>query len=459
MRKAGGLGRWGGVLGREGVQGTRCGCQGRDGVPGCSPPPKTQWAAVGCQCTVPWQGVGCQGFCQHPSRGDLGVQRLRGGGRSSALQPWPGASPQCWVTLRPGAAPGLGRPPASSESSSAGQEPPRAPERGLGVPPSHCSPPPGPRRAAGLSLGTSCPSLHGKKCTRPWGRAPNPLECWHHPGIVHSRGIPWAALSFLLLLLLGRGCHWAGPCPAGAGRFARRGLCVWGAFSSHPGDPGSCFSSRLPSLGPELVAGTASWVRAAPACSAPGCGHGRAPRGTAPLPHRGHWGWPGGAQGEDAGRAEGVSGRRCHCRGIWPGRRRGEREGEEEPGTPGIGDSLHAPHAHALPAGPFGQPLPQPPCQSPEELVPPFPSPVSREIQMFGPSSGIAQTRCPARCFLSPRAGVCAPRLGTPGRGRCSPRASTSRRGFSHVPRNTRGTSGLLPPLPALTSPGGCRCL
>ncbi|KAM6040646.1 actin filament-associated protein 1-like 2 [Chlamydotis macqueenii] len=65
---------------------------------------------------------------------------------------------------------------------------------------------------------------------------------------------------------------------------------------------------------------------------------------------------------------------------------------------------------------------------------------VSREIQMFGPSSGIAQPRCPARCFLSLRAGVCAPHPGTPGRGIVLPPCQHLCRGFTHVPCDTRGT-------------------
>lgn len=165
--------------------------------------------------------------------------------------------------------------------------------------------------------------------------------------------------------------------------------------------------------------------------------------------------------------AGGASGRRCHCRGIQPGRRRGEREGEGEPGTPGTGPF---PSPAALPTSPSGQPLPRPPPLHPPaprgaaSSVPPrFPSPVSRAIQMFGPSSGIAQPRCPARCFLSP------PGAGTacvrPGWGHRAPRAGGEARrggrgspcpclhgGFSHIPCNTRGTGCLLP----LPSPGGC---
>lgn len=116
------------------------------------------------------------------------------------------------------------------------------------------------------------------------------------------------------------------------------------------------------------------------------------------------------------------------------------------------GTVLIPPHTHtpSLPTGPFGQPLPQPPPTGPpRELVPPFPSPVSREIQMFGPSSGIAQPRCPARCFLfpPPRAGVCAPRLGTLGRGTVLPPPPCQHlcRAFSRVACNTRGTAGSFP--------------
>lgn len=84
-------------------------------------------------------------------------------------------------------------------------------------------------------------------------------------------------------------------------------------------------------------------------------GHGSPapPRASGPVGGSARGGWREGLGG--------LSGRRCHCRGIWPGRRRGEREGEEEPGTPGTGDSPRLPHTCALPAGPFGQPLPQPP--------------------------------------------------------------------------------------------------
>lgn len=79
---------------------------------------------------------------------------------------------------------GQEQPPAScSESSHAGREPPRAPERGPGVTPSPCSPL-APHGGPGLSPGTSSPSLHGEKCTRPRGRGASPESpgCWHHQG-------------------------------------------------------------------------------------------------------------------------------------------------------------------------------------------------------------------------------------------------------------------------------------
>lgn len=107
------------------------------------------------------------------------------------------------------------------------------------------------------------------------------------------------------------------------------------------------------------------------------------------------------------------------------------------------------------PAGPFSQPLPQPPPRfSRRELIPPFPCPVSREIQMFGPGSGAAQPGCAARCFLSPRAGCV-----LPGRGH--------RRGDGGPPVPAPRGEGASPPPPAthaalggsFPSPRGCQLL
>lgn len=246
-------------------------------------------------------------------------------------------------------------------------------------------------------------------------------------------------------------------------------VCLGGVFLP-PWRPRQLFFISAPFPWPRQQAvGVASWVKATPACSEPGCGHGRALPDTVLLPHRGHREPAGVGGGEHRGRVQGglrggVSGRRCHCRGIWPGWRRGEREGEEEPGTLGMRDSPHTPPPTlpVCPQDPSASPCPVPPPASPpRDLVPPFPSPVSREIQMFGPSSGIAQPRCPARCFLSPpppRAGVCAPRLGTLGRGTVLPPCQHLHRAFSRVPCNTRGIAGSFP-LPALASPGACCCL
>lgn len=112
------------------------------------------------------------------------------------------------------------------------------------------------------------------------------------------------------------------------------------------------------------------------------------------------------------------------------------------------------------PQVPLASPCPSPPAtSSPRELVPPFPSPVSREIQMFGPSSGIAQPCCPARCFLSPWEGVCAPRLGTPRRGMVFPPCQHLRKGFSHIPSNTCRTGGLLTPACPRLPWGAAACL
>lgn len=107
------------------------------------------------------------------------------------------------------------------------------------------------------------------------------------------------------------------------------------------------------------------------------------------------------------------------------------------------------------PASPFSQPLPQPPPRfSRREMIPPFPCPVSREIQMFGPGSGAAQPGCAARCFLSPRAGCV-----LPGRGH--------RRGDGGPPVPAPRGEGASPPPPAthaalggsFSSPRGCQLL
>lgn len=113
--------------------------------------------------------------------------------------------------------------------------------------------------------------------------------------------------------------------------------------------------------------------------------------------------------------------------------------------------------AQLCPQVPSASLSPNPLLQSSRELVPPFPSPVSREIQMFGPSSALLSLAALPDVSSPPRAGVCAPQLGTLGRGTVFPRASTSTGASPMSPVTHGGPEGSIP-LPAFTSLGGHHC-
>lgn len=201
----------------------------------------------------------------------------------------------------------------------------------------------------------------------------------------------------------------------GARLSARSWLRVWGVFSSRPAAQADVFH-----------------LGCLPLASAAGSWHGLTGEGSpcllhtrqrarlgmtsysCPCPTEGIRAGHGERGGGDAGRAEGVSGWRCHCRGIWPGWRRGEREGEEKPGTLGTWDSACAPPhpAQLCPQVPSASLSPNPLLQFSRELVPPFPSLVSREIQMFGPSSALLSL-APCQMFpLPPEQGCVLPSWG-----------------------------------------------
>lgn len=91
----------------------------------------------------------------------------------------------------------------------------------------------------------------------------------------------------------------------------------------------------------------------------------------------------------------------------------GEREGGEEPGPLARrGQVPRVPHS----------PCPSPLSSPAGSCSPPFPSPVSREIQMFGPSSGVAQPDVSSPpglgvCVFSGRGDGGLPVPGPPGEG------------------------------------------
>lgn len=124
------------------------------------------------------------------------------------------------------------------------------------------------------------------------------------PGAGITQGIPWGPLGDPLGTPLlppppRMRMPWGWPCPVGAGRFARRRLYVWGAFSSRPRDRGSCFSSRLPFPWPRQLAWShgPGQLLPAPHRAVGTTGH---PQNTAPCPTEGIGASRGERSGDDA---------------------------------------------------------------------------------------------------------------------------------------------------------------
>lgn len=222
-------------------------------------------------------------------------------------------------------------------------------------------------------------------------------------------------------------------------------LCVFGGrFPPALETEADVFHPGRLALGTAAGSGHRARAEGSPCQPCTGCGRSWAQLGTAghgSLPRRGQRGR--GERGGGCSEGKRVSGRRCHCRGIRPGRRRGEREGGGEPGPLARGDSPRVPHTARRSLQPA--PAPSPPPLFPQGADPPLPLPGFQG----NPDVWARLRRCSAglRCqmFPLPPGRVCAPRPGTPPRGRGSPRASTSGGGgFTPTPCNTRGTGGIL---------------
>lgn len=208
-----------------------------------------------------------------------------------------------------------------------------------------------------------------------------------------------------------------------------------------------------------LSLGPGSWCslkgEGAPACSTPGSGDNRAPPKHGSLPHRGHRGQPGGVQWGGCiegwgGRVDGdVIAEEFSLGGGEKGRERKSQAHQARGPGP-----VAPPQAHALPAGPFSQP--QPPHQTPRELVSPSLPWFPGKSRCLGAAPALLSLAALPDVSSPPGQGCVLPSQGHRGGGTVLPPCQHHCRGFSHVPCNTHGTGGLLP-LPALASPGGCR--
>lgn len=253
--------------------------------------------------------------------------------------------------------------------------------------------------------------------------APNPPGA----GITGDRALPWHLLGSPLLpppLRMRMPSGWATSHGSRA-LCLETVVCLGGVFLP-PWRPRQLFFISAPFPWPRQQAvGVASWVKATPACSEPGCGHGRALPDTVLLPHRGHREpagvWGGGTQGQGAGRSEGG--------GEWTEmslprnlawveeRRKGGRGRARHTGHEG--QSPHTPpHAPSLPTGPLSQPLSRPPPrQSPQGFGPPFPFPSFQGNPDVWAQLRHCSASLPCQMFPLPPP--------SPGRGVCSPAGDT----------------------------------